>query len=104
MSSVKRWAEENGLLPHHDQAYLDAYYDGDQQIGYRDHDISAEEYERIKARKLKIIIEIPTADAEALYRFIKSVNPREQSKGDPYEASRLEGALDALIEAFEVNP
>lgn len=46
-------------------------------------------------------LEIPRADAEALLRFIQSVDIREASPKDPYERSRLEGALEALIEALE---
>lgn len=46
-------------------------------------------------------LDIPRADAEALLRFVQRVNAAEQSPGDPYERSRLEGALEALIEALE---
>lgn len=50
---------------------------------------------------MTIELDMPNADAEALLRFIKSVNAREACHGDPYEASRLEGALEALVEAME---
>lgn len=57
MSSVKRMGEAWGIFPARSQGEQDAYYDDDEQLGYR----------------------------------------------EPSE-SRLEGALDALIEAFEVDP
>lgn len=97
MSSVKRMGKAWRIFPARSQGEQDAYYDDDQQLGYRE---PSEE----RSGQLKIELEIPTADAEALYRFIKGVNAREACHGDPYEASRLEGALDALIEAFEVDP
>lgn len=46
-------------------------------------------------------LEIPTADAEALLRFVRRVDVKKECPGDPYERSRLEGALDELIEALE---
>lgn len=94
MSSVKRMAEAKGIFPARSQGEQDAYYDDDQQLGYRE---PSEE----RSGKLKIELVIPTADAEALYRFIKGVNAREACHGDPYETSRLEGALEAILEAFE---
>lgn len=45
-----------------------------------------------------ITLEIPNADAEALLRFLQKVNAQEQCPSDPWEASRLESAL----EEFEV--
>ncbi|MCG4453304.1 hypothetical protein LJY18_08280 [Pseudomonas sp. MMS21-TM103] len=48
-----------------------------------------------------ITLEIPNADAEALLRFAQQVNAREQCSSDPWEASRLESALQALIEALK---
>lgn len=48
-----------------------------------------------------IQLEIPNADAEALLRHVKRVDARAEAKGDPYEASRLESALEALAEALE---
>lgn len=35
MSSVKRWAEENGLFQVRSQIEQDQYYDDDELIGYR---------------------------------------------------------------------
>ena len=46
-------------------------------------------------------LEMPTADAEALLRFLKAVSITEQCDGDPYESSRLESALEAVTEALE---
>lgn len=53
-----------------------------------------------------IKLEIPNADAEALLRFAQRTNAREQCPSDPWEASRLESALEALVEALEraLNP
>lgn len=48
-----------------------------------------------------ITLEMPNADAEALLRFVQKVNAREQRPSDPWEASRLESALEALVEALE---
>ncbi|MEH6387425.1 MAG: hypothetical protein V7772_06055 [Pseudomonas profundi] len=48
-------------------------------------------------------IEMPNADAEALLRFLKTVDTRSQSNGDPYEQSRLEAALEELTEAIEAG-
>jgi hypothetical protein len=50
-----------------------------------------------------IILEIPNADAEALLRFVQQVNAREQCSSDPWEASRLESALEALVDALEAD-
>lgn len=50
-----------------------------------------------------IILEMPNADAEALLRFVQNVNAREQCPSDPWEASRLESALEALVEALEAD-
>lgn len=97
MSSVKRMGESQGFFPARTPGEQDAYYDDDQQIGYRE---PSEE----RSNNVKIALEIPMADAEALYRFIKGVNAREACQGDPYETSRLEGALEAILEAFEVDP
>lgn len=94
MSSVKRMAEARGIFSTRSQGEQDGYYDDDEQVGYR-------EPSEKRSGQLKIELEIPTADAEALYRFIKSVDAHEATHGDPYEASRLEGALEALAEAFE---
>ena len=46
-------------------------------------------------------LEMPKADAEALLRFVQRVEPAKECPSDPYERSRLEGALEALIEALE---
>lgn len=46
-------------------------------------------------------LEIPRADAEALLRFLQSVDVNEVCPGDPYERSRLEGALEELVEVLE---
>ena len=48
-------------------------------------------------------IEMPDNDAEALLRFLKAVNVDEQCHGDPYEQSRLQGALEAVTEAVEAG-
>lgn len=48
-----------------------------------------------------IKLEMPNADAEALLRFAQRTNAREQCPSDPWEASRLESALEALVEALE---
>ena len=48
-----------------------------------------------------ITLGMPNADAEALLRFVQKVNAREQRPPDPWEASRLESALEALVEALE---
>ncbi|HCS8192674.1 hypothetical protein [Pseudomonas aeruginosa] len=50
-----------------------------------------------------IILEMPNADAEALLRFVQKVIVREQYPSDPWEASRLESALEALVEALEAD-
>lgn len=50
-----------------------------------------------------ISLEMPNADAEALLRFVQQINVREQCPSDPWEASRLESALEALVEALEAN-
>lgn len=50
-----------------------------------------------------ISLEMPNADAEALLRFVQQINAREQCPSDPWEASRLESALEALVEALEEN-
>lgn len=50
-----------------------------------------------------ITLEIPNADAEALLRFVRQVNALEQCSSDPWETSRLESALDALVEALEAD-
>jgi len=44
---------------------------------------------------------MPNNDAEALLRFIKAVDVAKQCDGDPYEQSRLETALEELIEGIE---
>lgn len=46
-------------------------------------------------------LEMPRADAEALLRFVQRVDVQRECPGDPYEKSRLEGALEALMEALE---
>jgi len=46
-------------------------------------------------------LEMPKADAEALLRFVQRVDVAKECPSDPYERSRLEGALEALIEALE---
>lgn len=48
-------------------------------------------------------LEIPNADAEALLRFLQSVKVDEQCHGDPYEQSRLLGALEDVTEAIEAG-
>lgn len=48
-------------------------------------------------------LEIPNADAEALLRFLQKVNAQEQCPSDPWEASRLESALEELVEALEAD-
>lgn len=50
-----------------------------------------------------IILEMPNADAEAVLRFVQKVNARKQCPSDPWEASRLESALEALVEALEAD-
>lgn len=50
-----------------------------------------------------ITLEMPNADAEALLRFVRKVNAREQCPSDPWEASRLESALEVLVEALEAD-
>tara|TARA_Y100001938_G_scaffold149551_1_gene236749 strand:- start:81 stop:248 length:168 start_codon:yes stop_codon:yes gene_type:complete len=50
-----------------------------------------------------IMLEMPNADAEALLRFVQKVDAREQCPSDPWEASRLESALEALAEALEAD-
>lgn len=45
-------------------------------------------------------LEMPKADAEALLRFVQRVDAAKECPSDPYERSRLEGALEALIEAL----
>nr|WP_187272862.1 hypothetical protein [Pseudomonas mendocina] len=50
-----------------------------------------------------ITLEIPNADAEALLRFLQKVNAQEQCPSDPWEASRLESALEELVEALEAD-
>lgn len=52
---------------------------------------------------MSIILEMPNADAEALLRFVKKVIAREQCPSVPWEASRLESALEALEEALEAD-
>lgn len=46
-------------------------------------------------------LEMPRADKEALLRFVQRVDVQRECPGDPYERSRLEGALEALAEALE---
>ena len=46
-------------------------------------------------------LEMPMADAEALLCFVQRVDAAKERPSDPYERSRLEGALDALVEALE---
>jgi len=48
-------------------------------------------------------IEMPNNDAEALLRFLRAVNIDEQCHGDPYEQSRLQGAMEAVTEALEAG-
>ncbi|MDT4838790.1 hypothetical protein D3C85_1007470 [compost metagenome] len=48
-----------------------------------------------------ITVEMPSNDAEALLRFLRCVDVAKECPSDPYERSRLEGALEALIEALE---
>lgn len=50
-----------------------------------------------------ITLEIPNADAEALLRFLQKVNAQEQCPSDPWETSRLESALEALVEALAAD-
>lgn len=50
-----------------------------------------------------ITLEIPNSDAEALLRFVQKVNAKELCPSDPWEASRLESALEALVEALEAD-
>lgn len=47
-----------------------------------------------------IMLEIPKADAEALLRFLQKVNAQEQCPSAPWEASRLESALEELVAAL----
>lgn len=42
--------------------------------------------------------EIPNADADALLLSLQKVNAQEQCLSDPMEASRLESALEELVE------
>lgn len=104
MSSVKRWAEQNGLLEPRSQQEQDWYWDGDEKIGYRTNDdaffrdlFSSDEQQ--PETKVKIEVEMPRADLEALERFLLGVDAKKVSPEDPYEASRLEGALDELTDA-----
>lgn len=46
-------------------------------------------------------LEMPNNDAEALLRFIKELDTATLCDGDPYERSRLLGALEAVTEAIE---
>ena len=46
-------------------------------------------------------LEMPRSDAEALLRFVQRVDAAKECPGDPCKRSRLEGALEALIEALE---
>lgn len=48
-----------------------------------------------------IQLDTPNADAEALLRFVKQATTREQCSSDPWEASRLKSALEALEEALK---
>ncbi|HHM8366062.1 TPA: hypothetical protein ACRMZW_004261 [Pseudomonas aeruginosa] len=48
-----------------------------------------------------ITLEMPNNDAEALLRFLHRVDVQKECPSDPYERSRLEGALEALLEALE---
>lgn len=48
-----------------------------------------------------ITLDIPNNDAEALLRFLQRVDAAKECPSDPYERSRLEGALEALLEALE---
>lgn len=50
-----------------------------------------------------IRLEIPNADAEALLRFVQQANAQEQCLPDPWEASRLKSALEALAEVLEAD-
>lgn len=55
----------------------------------------------LEANTMKLELEIPNADGEALLRFIQGVNAQKECHGDPWEASRLEGALESLVEAIQ---
>ncbi len=46
-------------------------------------------------------LEMPKADAEALLRFVQRVDVQKECPSDPYERSRLEGALEELLVALE---
>lgn len=50
-----------------------------------------------------ITLEMPNADAEALLRFVQQIKAREHCPSDPWEASRLDSALEALMEALEAD-
>lgn len=50
-----------------------------------------------------IQLDMPNSDAEALLRFVQQANTRAQCPSDPWEASRLESALEALAEALEAS-
>ncbi len=45
-------------------------------------------------------LEMPMADAEALLRLVQRVDAAKECPSDPYERSRLEGALESLVEAL----
>lgn len=48
-----------------------------------------------------ISLEIPNNDAEALLRFLKNVDTQKACPGDPYERSRLQDALEAIVDVLE---
>jgi len=44
---------------------------------------------------------MPNNDAEALLRFLRTVEADKHCHGDPYERSRLETALEELVKEIE---
>lgn len=95
MSSVKRWAEQNGLLEPRSQQEQDLYWDGDEKIGYRFNDSDLVDLDP-PPEKVKFEIEMKKDDFRELETYlVRTVSSK--SFPNSARATRLRDAIDIFL-------
>lgn len=95
MSSVKRWAEQNGLLEPRSQQEQDAYWDGDEKIGYRTNDCDLFELDP-PSDTVTIHVEMKKETLFELEQFLSRMLSSKSFPSSP-RANRLKSAIEILL-------